>query len=140
MALLADTAFGVALGCCLLRTTLPLSAAMQLEEALRGGVVLLLHKPVGLKLNTQLANTAGTLAWQCIEGWGRLGAALSPHLRLPLQLLGAMAPVIGGTGGLGVVLDCLMVATWQVGVLHWGLALVYQQQLKTVAALWRLFM
>ena len=142
VALLADTALGVALSYYLLRSTppLPLSAAAELDEVLRSGVVLLLHKPVGLKLNTELANTFGTIAWQCIEGWGWLGAALAPHLCFGLKALGVMAPLIGGTGGVGAVVDCLMVATWQVGVLHWGLAMVYEHQLKIVASLWRLFM
>ncbi|KAJ7530523.1 hypothetical protein O6H91_14G007200 [Diphasiastrum complanatum] len=109
------------------------------NDILRTGCIWLMGVPAGFKLNNELAGMFGTAALNVIQMWSTLWCFCKPVLGQCIEVLAVTAMVLGVTVSAAIVVDILSLATIHISVLYQATAFIYSIQLRTLAALWRLF-
>ncbi|KAH9539841.1 hypothetical protein CY35_15G078200 [Sphagnum magellanicum] len=112
---------------------------MLTNDILRTGCIWLMGVPAGFKLNDELAARLGTLSLHVIQTWATVGVLVRPALRICLPVLGLLAMLLGITVPAAILVDTILLGTIHIAILHQATASLYANQLRALAALWRLF-
>ncbi|KAA8528979.1 hypothetical protein F0562_033533 [Nyssa sinensis] len=106
---------------------------------LRTGCVWLMGVPAGFKLNTELAGVLGMISLNAIQIWSTLWFFVGFLFIYFIKVLAISGLLFGLTTPAALILDMILLATLHVSALHWSISLLYSQQIRAIAALWRLF-
>ncbi|KAF9616194.1 hypothetical protein IFM89_028970 [Coptis chinensis] len=106
---------------------------------LRSGCVWLMGVPAGFKLNTELAGILGVISLNAIQIWSTLWIYVAFLFRYFITGLALSGIIFGLTVPAALIVDMIMLATSHVSTLHRLISLIYSHQMKSLAALWRLF-
>ncbi|PIA40848.1 hypothetical protein AQUCO_02400120v1 [Aquilegia coerulea] len=106
---------------------------------LRSGCVWLMGVPAGFKLNTELAGILGMVSLNAIQIWSTLLIYMGFLFRYIIKGLALSGILSGLTVPAALIIDMIMLTTLHVSTLHWLISLLYSHQIKSLAALWRLF-
>ncbi|BBM98398.1 hypothetical protein Mp_1g13180 [Marchantia polymorpha subsp. ruderalis] len=109
------------------------------NDILRTGCVWLMGVPAGFKINTELAAVFGTLSLHWIQTWSTLLFTAIPAIKILLYVLSVSGIILGFTVLAAMVSDMVTLATIHVLSLHYAIAFIYSNQLRALAALFRLF-
>jgi len=144
-AVMVDMAMGAAAGVLVMRHQSSIAHFVQrmvrmlTNDVLRTGCIWLMGVPAGFKLNDELATRLGRLSLHVIQTWATVGVLVRPALRICLPVLGLLAMLLGITVPAAILVDTLLLGTIHVAILHQATASLYANQLRALAALWRLF-
>ncbi len=144
-AVMVDMAMGAAAGVLVMRHQSSIAHFVQrmvrmlTNDVLRTGCIWLMGVPAGFKLNDELATRLGRLSLHVIQSWATVGVLVRPALRICLPVLGLLAMLLGVTVPAAILVDTLLLGTIHVAILHQATASLYANQLRALAALWRLF-
>ncbi|KAL3701447.1 hypothetical protein R1sor_019469 [Riccia sorocarpa] len=109
------------------------------NDVLRTGCVWLMGVPAGFKINTELAAVFGTLSLHWIQTWSTLLVTSVPAIKVLLVVMGLCGIVMGFTVLAALVADVVSLSTIHVLTLHDAISFIYSNQLRALAALFRLF-
>ena len=112
---------------------------MLTNDIMRTGCIWLMGVPAGFKLNDELAGRLGTLALHVIQTWATVGVLVRPAVRVFLPILALFGISMGLTVPVAMLVDTLLLGSIHVAALHQATASLYANQLRALAALWRLF-
>ncbi|EFJ38063.1 hypothetical protein SELMODRAFT_437591 [Selaginella moellendorffii] len=108
------------------------------NDVLRTGCIWLMGVPAGFKLNNELAEVMGTAALNVTQAFLTFLELFPASVRL-LQCLGAVSILLGASVSTSVMVDAVFMATAHITMLQRVTAFIYGNQLKVLAALWRMF-
>ncbi|KAL2649482.1 hypothetical protein R1flu_017610 [Riccia fluitans] len=143
--LLIDKIVGAIVGCIVLNyhsrilSFLIDSGRNLTNDVLRTGCVWLMGVPAGFKINTELAAVFGTLSLHWIQTWSTLLFTSVPAIKVFLLVLGLSGIVMGFTVMSSLLADMASLSTIHVLTLHDAIGFIYSNQLRALAALFRLF-
>ncbi|KAJ3679476.1 hypothetical protein LUZ60_017487 [Juncus effusus] len=145
--ILTNTAFGFLLSLLLLNSKTLIShqisttSHLLTESLLRSGLVWLMGAPAGFKLNTELAKVFGTVALNVVQLYSAILYRIVGERGLEGGIVGlGIAGVVFGAGTmLGFLLDLVRIGGLHVAALHWSVSVVYGNQIRGMASLWRIF-
>ncbi|KAG6553491.1 hypothetical protein Mapa_004403 [Marchantia paleacea] len=143
--LLIDMIAGAIVGCVMLYYHSPIlsfvvdSGKSLTNDILRTGCVWLMGVPAGFKINTELAAVFGTLSLHWIQTWSTLLFTAIPAIKILLYVLSVSGIILGFAVLAAMVSDMVTLATIHVLSLHYAIAFIYSNQLRALAALFRLF-
>ncbi|CAN1844967.1 Phosphatidylinositol N-acetylglucosaminyltransferase subunit Q [Linum perenne] len=109
------------------------------NEILRSGCVWLMGVPAGFKLNTELAGILGMISLNAIQIWSTLWVFIDFLVIYFIKGLAVLGAVSGVTIPAALVIDIIGIGTAHVSALHWGISVVYSNQIQALGAIWRLF-
>ncbi|CAN1844977.1 Phosphatidylinositol N-acetylglucosaminyltransferase subunit Q [Linum perenne] len=116
-----------------------LFAKASTNEILRSGCVWLMGVPAGFKLNTELAGILGMISLNAIQIWSTLWVFIDFLVIYFIKGLAVLGAVSGVTIPAALVIDIIGIGTAHVSALHWGISVVYSNQIQALGAIWRLF-
>ncbi|KAJ0965631.1 hypothetical protein J5N97_026769 [Dioscorea zingiberensis] len=109
------------------------------DNLLRSGFAWLMGVPAGFKLNTELAELLGMVSLNAIQAFSTFWFFASSFLKYSINGLSLLGVFMGLTVQAALCIDMLKLATLHISILHWLISLIYTQQIKALASLWRLF-
>lgn len=109
------------------------------DNLLRSGFAWLMGVPAGFKLNTELAELLGMVSLNAIQAFSTFWFIASSFLKYFINGLSLFGIVMGLTVQAALCIDMLKLATLHISMLHRLISVIYMQQIKAVASLWRLF-
>lgn len=109
------------------------------NDLLRSGCVWLMGVPAGFKLNNELAEFIGMISLNAIQIFSTLLFFLGSYLRFYLWFLALLGIVFGLTAPVALSIDMLKLMTQHIYLLHFLISILYSQQIRASASLWRLF-
>ncbi|XP_039131258.1 phosphatidylinositol N-acetylglucosaminyltransferase subunit GPI1 isoform X2 [Dioscorea cayenensis subsp. rotundata] len=109
------------------------------DNLLRSGFAWLMGVPAGFKLNTELAELLGMVSLNAIQAFSTFWFIASSFLKYFINGLSLFGIVMGLTVQAALCIDMLKLATLHISMLHQLISVIYMQQIKAVASLWRLF-
>lgn len=99
----------------------------------------LMGNPAGFKLNTELARVLGMISLNSIQIWSTLWVLVGSLFIYIIKGLAISGVLFGLTTFAALVRDMISVSTLHVSYLHGFISLLYSQQIRAIAAFWRLF-
>ncbi|KAM0943309.1 putative phosphatidylinositol N-acetylglucosaminyltransferase [Dioscorea sansibarensis] len=109
------------------------------DNLLRSGFAWLMGVPAGFKLNTELAELLGMVSLNAIQAFSTFWFFASSFLEYFINGLSLLGIFMGLTVQAALCIDMLKFATLHISILHRLISVIYMQQIKAVASLWRLF-